>query len=56
MTSTFTGALTMRGMIAADALRDASNPRAFEACVEEVLVPGLRCGDIVIMGNVTSPE
>jgi transposase len=53
-TTTFVGALTMRGMIAPFVLGGAINRDAFEAYVERVLVPELRPGDIVIMDNLSS--
>jgi transposase len=53
-TTTFVGALTMRGMIAPFVLPGAINRDAFEAYVEKVLVPELRPGDIVVMDNLSS--
>jgi transposase len=53
-TTTFVGALTMRGMIAPFVLSGAINRDAFEAYVEKVLVPELRPGDIVIIDNLSS--
>jgi len=53
-TTTFVGALTMRGMIAPLVLPGAINRDAFEAYVEKVLVPELRPGDIVVMDNLSS--
>ena len=53
-TTTFVGALTMRGMIAPFVLTGAINRDAFDAYVEKVLVPELRPGDIVIMDNLSS--
>jgi transposase len=53
-TTTFVGALTMRGMIAPFVLTGAINRDTFEAYVEKVLVPELRAGDIVIMDNLSS--
>ncbi len=53
-TTTFVGALTMRGMIAPFVLSGAINRDAFEAYVEKVLVPELRPGDIVVMDNLSS--
>ena len=43
-TTTFVGALTMRGMIAPFVLSGAINRNAFEVYVEKVLVPALRPG------------
>jgi transposase len=53
-TTTFVGALTLRGMIAPFVLDGAINRAAFETYVERVLVPELRPGDIVIMDNLSS--
>ena len=53
-TTTFVGTLTMRGMIAPFVPSGAINRDAFETCVEKVLVPELRPGDIVIMDNLSS--
>ena len=51
-TSTFVAGLTLAGMIAPFVL---DGPRlAFETCVDRVLVPDLRPGDIVIMDNLSS--
>lgn len=53
-TTTFVGALTLRGFIAPVVLDGPINRDAFETYVEKVLVPELRAGDIVIMDNLTS--
>lgn len=53
-TTTFVGALTLRGMIAPFVLNGPINRIAFEAYVEQVLVPELRPGDVVIMDNLSS--
>lgn len=53
-TTTFVGALTLRGMIAPFVLDGPVNRIAFEAYVEQVLMPELRSGDIVIMDNLSS--
>jgi transposase len=53
-TTTFVGALTTRGFIAPFVLDGPINRDAFETYVEEVLVPELRKGDIVIMDNLSS--
>jgi transposase len=53
-TTTFVGALSVRGMIAPFVLSGAINRDAFEAYVEKVLVPELRPGDIVVMDNLSS--
>ena len=51
-TTTFVGALTLRGFIAPFVLDGAINRTAFETYVAKVLVPELRAGDIVIMDNL----
>ncbi|WP_407946746.1 IS630 family transposase [Pararhizobium mangrovi] len=53
-TTTFVGALTLRGMIAPFVLSGPINRAAFEAYVQQVLVPELRPGDIVVMDNLSS--
>ena len=53
-TTTFVGALTLRGFIAPFVLDGPINRDAFETYVEQVLVPELRPGDIVIMDNLSS--
>lgn len=53
-TTTFIGALTLRGFIAPFVLDGPINREAFEAYVEQVLLPELRSGDIVIMDNLSS--
>ena len=52
MTTTFTGALRISGMTAPMVLDGPMNGTAFRAYVEQVLVPTLRSGDIVIMDNL----
>jgi transposase len=51
-TTTFTGALRLTGMTAPMVLDGAMNGVAFLAYVEQVLVPTLQPGDIVIMDNL----
>jgi transposase len=51
-TTTFVGALTLRGFIAPFVLDGPINRVAFETYVEKVLVPELREGDTVIMDNL----
>ena len=51
-TTTFTGALRLSGMTAPMVLDGAMNGAAFLAYVEQVLVPTLRPGDIVVMDNL----
>ena len=53
-TTTFVGALTLCGMVAPFVLNGPINRKAFEAYVEQVLVPELQPGDIVIMDNLSS--
>lgn len=53
-TTTFVGALTLRGFIAPWVLNGPINADAFETYVEKVLVPELRKGDIVVMDNLSS--
>ena len=53
-TTTFVAGLTRRGLIAPMVLDGPINGRAFLAYVEQVLVPELRPGDIVIMDNLGS--
>ena len=49
MTTTFTGALRLSGMTAPMVLDRPMNEDAFEAYIEQVLVPTLQPGEIVIM-------
>jgi len=51
-TTTFTGALRLTGMTAPMVLDGTMNSIAFRAYVEQVLVPTLLPGDIVIMDNL----
>jgi transposase len=51
-TTTFVGALRTTGMTAPMILDGAMHAAAFLAYVEQVLVPTLRSGDIVIMDNL----
>ena len=53
-TTTFVGALTLRGFIAPMVLDGPINRIAFETYVAEVLVPELRPGDVVVMDNLSS--
>ena len=53
-TTTFIGALTLRGFIAPCVLDGPINREAFEAYIEQVLCPELRRGDIVVMDNLSS--
>lgn len=51
-TTTFTGALRLGGMTAPMVLDGPMNRVAFQAYIEQVLVPNLRHGDTVIMDNL----
>lgn len=53
-TTTFVGALTLRGFVAPWVLDGPINHDAFETYVGKVLVPELRSGDVVIMDNLSS--
>jgi len=53
-TTTFVGALTLRGFFARWVLDGAINRAAFETYVAKVLVPELRPGDVVVMDNLSS--
>ena len=51
-TTTFVGALTLRGFVAPFVMDGPINREAFETYVAKVLVPELRAGDIVIVDNL----
>lgn len=51
-TTTFTGALRLSGMTAPMVLDGPMNRVAFQAYIEQVLVPTLRPGDTVVMDNL----
>ncbi len=53
-TTTFVGALTLRGFIAPFVLDGPINRDAFETYIEKVLCPALQPDDIVIMDNLSS--
>jgi transposase len=53
-TTTFVAGLRMTGMIAPMVLDGPINGRAFQAYVDQVLVPELKPGDIVVMDNLGS--
>jgi len=53
-TTTFVGALTMRGLTAPLVVDGAINGDIFLAYVKEQLVPTLKAGDIVVMDNLSS--
>ena len=54
-TTTFVAGLRLTGLTAPMVLDGPINRDAFQAYVEQVLVPELRPGDIVIMDNLSSP-
>ena len=53
-TTTFVGALRSTGMVAPMVLDGPINGVSFQAYIDQVLVPELRPGDIVIMDNLGS--
>jgi transposase len=53
-TTTFVAGLRLTGMVAPMVLDGPINSHAFQAYVDQVLVPELRPGDIVIMDNLGS--
>lgn len=53
-TTTFVGGLRLGGMTAPMVLDGAMNGPAFVAYVEQVLVPTLRPGDVVVMDNLST--
>ncbi len=53
-TTTFVGALRIDGKTAPMVLHGPINDLAFQAYVEQVLVPELRPGDLVVMDNLGS--
>jgi hypothetical protein len=53
-TTTFIGALTVRGFMAPLVIDRPINRISFETYVEKVLLPELRPGDIVVMDNLSS--
>lgn len=53
-TTTFVAGLRTSGMVAPMVLDGPINGVAFQACVDQVLVPTLRPGDTVIMNNLGS--
>ena len=53
-TTTFIGALRVDGFIAPLVIDGAVNGAMFRAYVEQVLVPELRRGDVVVMDNLSS--
>lgn len=53
-TTTFVGGLRLTGMVAPMVLDGPINSQAFQAYIDQVLVPELRPGDIVVMDNLGS--
>ena len=53
-TTTFIAGLRNSGMVAPLVLDGPVNGELFQAYVKQVLVPDLRCGDVVIMDNLGS--
>ena len=53
-TSTFIGALRSTGLTAPAVFDGAINGVSFLACVDQILVPTLKPGDIVVMDNLSS--
>lgn len=51
-TTTFTGALRLTGMTAPFVYDGAMNGNVFLAYVEQVLIPTLQAGDVVVMDNL----
>jgi transposase len=51
-TTTFIGALTLRGFIAPFVIDGPINRLAFETYIDKVLLPELRKGDVVVMDNL----
>ena len=52
-TTTIVSAISLEGVIASMVLEGAMDGNAFEAYVEQMLVPALRPGDIVVMDNLS---
>lgn len=53
-TTTFVAALRLSGMVAPLTLDGPINRVAFQAYIDQILVPTLVCGDIVVMDNLSS--
>ncbi|MCB9851201.1 MAG: transposase [Phycisphaerales bacterium] len=53
-TTTLIAALGISGMRCSTVVDGAVNGDVLEAFVEQVLVPELRCGDVVVMDNLSS--
>jgi transposase len=53
-TTTFVAGLRVNGIAAPFVLDGPINRDAFQAYVDQVLVPELKCGDVVVMDNLSS--
>lgn len=53
-TTTFVGALRLTGMVAPMVLDGPINGLAFQAYIDQVLVPELKAGDVVVIDNLGS--
>jgi transposase len=51
---TILGAMSLRGTVATMTIEEATDADIFLACVEHVLCPALRPGDVVVMDNLSS--
>jgi len=51
---TILGAMSLRGMIAAMTIEEATDGDIFLAYVEHILCPALKQGDVVVMDNLSS--
>jgi len=51
---TILGAMSLRGMIAAMTIEEATDGDIFLAFVQQVLCPALKAGDVVVMDNLSS--
>jgi transposase len=51
---TILGAMSLRGMVAAMTIEEATDGDIFLAFIEQVLCPALKTGDVVVMDNLSS--
>jgi transposase len=51
---TILGAMSLRGIVAAMTIEEATDGDIFLAFVQQVLCPGLKPGDVVVMDNLSS--
>jgi transposase len=51
---TILGAMSLRGMVAAMTIEEATDADIFLAFVQQVLCPALKAGDVVVMDNLSS--